>query len=76
MALTDNNGGGLSAADVAAVVGSNGYSNNGWGGGIGYSGHSIKDRMIAKLESLYDEADSEYDAVEIRQAIEEIRNGK
>lgn len=27
MALTDNNGGGLSAADVAAVVGSNGYGN-------------------------------------------------
>ena len=46
------------------------------GDGNGYSGHSIKDRMIAKLESLYDEADSEYDAVEIRQAIEEIRNGK
>ena len=35
MALTDNNGGGLSAADVAAVVGSNGYGNNNWGGGIG-----------------------------------------
>lgn len=27
----------------------------------GYSGHSIKDRMIAKLESMYDEAQSDHE---------------
>ena len=31
MAISDNNGGGLTAADVAAVMGNNGYG-NGWGG--------------------------------------------
>lgn len=32
MSLTDSNGGGLSAADVAAVMGNNGYNNGGFGG--------------------------------------------
>lgn len=27
----------------------------------GYSGHSIKDRMIAKLESMYDQAQNEHE---------------
>lgn len=27
----------------------------------GYSGHSIKDRMVAKLESMYDEAQSDHE---------------
>ena len=29
--------------------------------GNGYSGHSIKDRMIAQLEKMYDEAQSEHE---------------
>lgn len=36
-------------------------------GGYGYSGHSIKDRMIAKLESMYDEAKSDHE----RQIVDE-----
>ena len=27
----------------------------------GYSGHSIKDRMVAQLEKMYDEAQSEHE---------------
>lgn len=33
----------------------------------GYSGHSIKDRMVAKLESMYDEAKTDHE----RQVVEE-----
>lgn len=33
----------------------------------GYSGHSIKDRMVAKLESMYDEAQSDHE----RQIVDE-----
>lgn len=33
----------------------------------GYSGHSIKDRMIAKLESMYDEAQTDHE----RQIVDE-----
>lgn len=33
----------------------------------GYSGHSIKDRMIAKLESMYDEAKTDHE----RQVVDE-----
>lgn len=36
----------------------------------GYSGHSIKDRMIAKLEGMYDEAKSEHE----RQVVDEWIN--
>lgn len=30
-------------------------------GGYGYSGHSIKDRMISRLETMMDEAESPYE---------------
>lgn len=36
----------------------------------GYSGHSIKDRMIARLEGMYDEAKSEHE----RQIVDEWIN--
>ena len=36
----------------------------------GYSGHSIKDRMIAKLESMYDEAKTDHE----RQIVDEWIN--
>lgn len=39
-----------------------------------YSGHSINDRMIARLEDMYDEAKSEHEREEIRREIERLRN--
>ena len=39
----------------------------------GMSGHSIKDRMIARLESMYDEAESDHEKHEIRNEIERIK---
>lgn len=36
----------------------------------GYSGHSIRDRMIAKLESMYDEAKTDHE----RQTVDEWIN--
>ena len=36
------------------------------------SGHSIKDRMIARLEGMYDEAKSEHERDEIRKEIRRI----
>lgn len=38
----------------------------------GMSGHSLKDRMVAKLEGMYDEAQSEYEREEIRKEIRRI----
>lgn len=38
----------------------------------GYSGHSIKDRMIAKLESMYDEASSDHERQVIDQWISRL----
>lgn len=38
----------------------------------GMSGHSIKDRMIARLESMYDEAKSEHEREEIRKEIRRL----
>ena len=35
----------------------------------GYSGHSIKDRMIAKLEGMYDEAKTDHERQVIDQWI-------
>ena len=40
----------------------------------GYSSHSINDRMIAKLEDMYDEAKTEHEREEIRREIERLRN--
>jgi hypothetical protein len=38
------------------------------------SGHSIKDRMIARLEAMYDEAKSEHEREEIRKEIRRIES--
>lgn len=40
----------------------------------GYSSHSINDRMIATLETMYDKAKTEYEREEIRREIDRIRN--
>lgn len=40
----------------------------------GYSRHSMKDRMVAKLERMMDEAESDYERQEIREEIEHLRN--
>lgn len=42
----------------------------------GYSGHSTKDRMIARLEDMMGEAKNEYEATMIRDAIANIQNSK
>lgn len=42
----------------------------------GMSGHSLKDRMIAKLEGMYDEAKSEYEREELRKEIRRIEAEK
>ena len=39
---------------------------------MGYSGHSIKDRMVAKLETLYDEAKTEHERQLISNTINRI----
>lgn len=44
--------------------------------GYGMSSHSLKDRMIAKLEGMYDEAKSEYEREEIRKEIRQIEANK
>lgn len=43
---------------------------------MGMSGHSIKDRMIAKLEEMYDEAEGPYEREEIRKEIRQIESTK
>lgn len=40
----------------------------------GYSGHSIKDRMVARLEPMYDEAKSEYERQLIMNTINRIHS--
>lgn len=42
----------------------------------GMSGHSLKDRMIAKLEEMYDEAQTEYEREELRKEIRRIESEK
>lgn len=42
----------------------------------GYSGHSIKDRMISKLEHMMDETDSEYEKNEIANYIRTLEMNK
>lgn len=42
----------------------------------GMSGHSLKDRMIAKLEGMYDEAQTEYEREELRKEIRRIEAEK
>lgn len=41
---------------------------------MGMSGHSIKDRMIARLEEMYDEAQGEFEREEIRKEIRRIES--
>ena len=40
----------------------------------GYSGHSIKDRMVDRLESMMDEAHSDYERQAIAEWIAKIQN--
>lgn len=42
----------------------------------GYSGHSIKDRMVARLEGMYDEAQTEHERHTISKAIDKIQGEK
>lgn len=42
----------------------------------GYSGHSVKDRMIAQLEHMMDSTDSEYEKQTIADQIHEIKSKK
>lgn len=42
----------------------------------GYSGHSTKDRMIARLEDMMGEAKNDYEAQMIRDTIMQIQSGK
>ena len=42
----------------------------------GKSGHSIKDRMISKLEHMMDETDSEYERNEISSYIRKLESNK
>ena len=44
--------------------------------GMGMSSHSVKDRMIARLEGMYDEAKGEYEREEIRKEIRNIEANK
>ena len=42
----------------------------------GYSGHSIKDRMVAKLEDMYDQAKSEHERQIVDEWIKRLEGGK
>lgn len=42
----------------------------------GYSGHSIKDRMIAKLESMYDEAKTDHERQMVDEWISRLADNK
>lgn len=44
--------------------------------GDGYSGHSIKDRMVDSLERMYDEAKTEHERATIDEWIGRIESGK
>ena len=46
-----------------------GSSNN-----SGYSGHSIQDRMVAKLEEMFDVAQSEHERQTVRDVINHLRS--
>lgn len=41
----------------------------------GYSGHSIKDRMVAKLESMYDEAKTDHERQIVDEWIDRLNTG-
>jgi hypothetical protein len=42
----------------------------------GYSGHSIKDRMVAQLENMYDQAKSEHERQIVDEWIKRLEGGK
>lgn len=67
-----NRGG--SYGGVGYVRGSYDDPYNGGSYGMGYSGHSIKDRMIATLEGMVDNAKSDYEKQEIINAIHTLQN--
>lgn len=58
------------------------YESPMWGNGsrasydMGYSGHSINDRMIARLEQMMDEADSDFERQKIQEAIGRMEMSK
>ena len=52
-----------------------GYSSRRFYDGNGYSGHSIKDRMIAQLEKMYDEAQTEHEKQIINDEIRRLDSG-
>lgn len=57
----------------------NSYENrsyrNSYGRNRGYSGHSIKDRMVAKLESMYDEAQTDHERQIVDEWIDRLNTG-
>lgn len=52
-----------------------GYSSRRFYDGNGYSGHSIKDRMIAQLEKMYDEAQTEHEKQTVNDWIRRLDSG-
>lgn len=50
-----------------------GMNNGSYGMYRGYSGHSIQDRMIACLEKMMDETDSEYERQTVARYIEKLK---
>lgn len=66
------NGG--SYGGVGYVRGSYDDPYNGGSYNMGYSGHSINDRMIAALEGMVDNAKSDYERQEIIAAIHKLQN--
>jgi hypothetical protein len=65
---------GGSYGGVGYVRGSYDDPYNGGSYGMGYSGHSINDRMIAALEGMVDNAKSDYEKQEIINAIHKLQN--
>ena len=65
----------VSRGDSRMMDGS--YGNYGpYGDRNGYSGHSVEDRAIAKLESMMDETNSEYERSALSKMITKLRHGE
>lgn len=64
---------GTSRSPVTGRYVSNGSSGHEYPMTYGYSGHSINDRMIAALEPMYDQAQSEHERQVISNEINRIR---
>ena len=65
---------GGSYGGVGYVKGSYDDPYNGGSYNMGYSGHSINDRMIAALENMMGNAKSDYEKHEIVDAIHKLQN--